>query len=119
MKELATHTDPESCGAACKGGVEALTGARAGRVLSRERNFTPGCRRCKEKRKAPPGASISRDAPGSRAVTDPVHVRKHLAREPGDPAFARRRQMAGDASGSQWTHADDERPREVGQTGST
>src|SRR5712692_7961779 len=34
---LATHTDPESCGAACKGGVEALTGARAGRVFSRER----------------------------------------------------------------------------------
>src|SRR5262245_32726650 len=33
---LATHTDPESCGAACKGGVEALTGARAGQVLSRE-----------------------------------------------------------------------------------
>ena len=36
---LATHTDPESCGAACEGGVEALTGARAGRVLSRERNL--------------------------------------------------------------------------------
>ena len=34
---LATHTGPESCGAACKGGVEALTGVRAGRVLSRER----------------------------------------------------------------------------------
>ena len=33
---LATHTDPESCGAACEGGVEALTGARAGRVFSRE-----------------------------------------------------------------------------------
>ena len=33
---LATHTDPESCGAACKGGVEALTGARAGQVFSRE-----------------------------------------------------------------------------------
>jgi hypothetical protein len=33
----ATHADPESCGAACKGGVEALTGARAGRVVSRER----------------------------------------------------------------------------------
>src|SRR6266581_2097748 len=33
---VATHTDPESCGAACKGGLEALTGARAGRVLSRE-----------------------------------------------------------------------------------
>ena len=36
---LATHADPESCGAACEGGVEALTGARAGRVFSRERRF--------------------------------------------------------------------------------
>ena len=36
---VATHTDPESCEAARKGGVEALTGARAGRVLSRERTF--------------------------------------------------------------------------------
>ena len=33
---LATHDGPESCGAACKGGVEALTGVRSGRVLSRE-----------------------------------------------------------------------------------
>ena len=35
----ATHADPESCGAVCKDRVEALTGARAGRVLSRERTF--------------------------------------------------------------------------------
>jgi RNA-directed DNA polymerase len=35
--ELATHIGPESCGVARKGGVEALTGERAGRVLSRER----------------------------------------------------------------------------------
>jgi RNA-directed DNA polymerase len=33
---VATHTDPESCGAVCKDGVEALTGARAGQVFSRE-----------------------------------------------------------------------------------
>jgi RNA-directed DNA polymerase len=33
---LASHTDPESCGACREGGVEALTGARTGRVLSRE-----------------------------------------------------------------------------------
>jgi RNA-directed DNA polymerase len=33
---LATHTDPEACDVVRKGGVEALTGARAGRVLSRE-----------------------------------------------------------------------------------
>src|SRR5437867_3323281 len=36
---VATHTGPESCGVARKGGVEALTGVRAGRVLSRVRNF--------------------------------------------------------------------------------
>src|SRR5919106_196270 len=53
------------------------------------KNLPPGCRRCKEKRKAPPGASISRDATGPRAVRDPVHVRTHLAREPGDPLVAR------------------------------
>jgi hypothetical protein len=35
---LATHIGPESCGAARKGGVEALTGERAVRVFSRVRN---------------------------------------------------------------------------------
>jgi RNA-directed DNA polymerase len=39
---VASHTDPESCGAACEGGVEALTGARAGRVFSCERTFLRG-----------------------------------------------------------------------------
>jgi hypothetical protein len=33
---VAIHADPESCGGDRKGAVEALTGARAGRVLSRE-----------------------------------------------------------------------------------
>jgi len=33
----ATHIGPESCGAAREGGVEALTGERAGRVYSRVR----------------------------------------------------------------------------------
>jgi hypothetical protein len=37
-KELATHTDLESCGVTCKGDVEALTGDGAGRVCSRVRN---------------------------------------------------------------------------------
>jgi hypothetical protein len=36
--EVATHIGPESCGVARKGGVEALTGERAGRVFSRVRN---------------------------------------------------------------------------------
>ena len=39
---VATHAGPESCGVACEGGVEALTGVRAGRVLSRERNSLRG-----------------------------------------------------------------------------
>ncbi len=100
---LATHIGPESCGAARKGSVEALTGERAGRVFSRVRTFLrdadavrrcgrknlpPGRRRCKEMRKAPSGAPISRGVPESRAVRDPVHVRKHLVREPGDPKSA-------------------------------
>src|SRR5258706_8399154 len=33
--EVATHIGPESCGAARKSSVEALTGERAGRVFSR------------------------------------------------------------------------------------
>jgi len=36
---LATHIGPESCGAARKGGAEALTGERAGRVFSRVRTL--------------------------------------------------------------------------------
>ena len=36
--ELATHIGPESCGAARKGGVEALTGECTGRVFSRVSN---------------------------------------------------------------------------------
>src|SRR5438046_5382436 len=55
------------------------------------KKIAPGRRRCQEKRKAPSGASISRDAVESRAVRDPGHVRKRLAREPGGPVLARRR----------------------------
>ena len=35
--DVATHIGPKSCGAAREGGVEALTGERAGRVFSRVR----------------------------------------------------------------------------------
>jgi len=37
--EIVTHIGRESCGVTRKGGVEALTGERAGRVFSRVRNF--------------------------------------------------------------------------------
>ena len=38
VEGLAAHSGPESCVAVRKGRGEALTGVRAGRVLSRERN---------------------------------------------------------------------------------
>ena len=91
VEGVAGRNGPESCGGARKGVVEALTGVRAGRVFSRERTLTPGCRRRRRGRKATPDAPLSRGAAGPRAVRDPRHVRKHLAREPGDPTFARDR----------------------------
>lgn len=42
IEGLATHDDPESCGGAREGAAEALTGAHAGRVLSRENEIVPG-----------------------------------------------------------------------------
>lgn len=39
IEGVATHDDPESCAPAREGMGEALTGARAGRVLSREMQF--------------------------------------------------------------------------------
>jgi hypothetical protein len=44
VKGLANRNGSESCGAAREGGVEALTGERAGRVSSREINDLPGKR---------------------------------------------------------------------------
>ena len=41
-EDLASHTDPESCTVVRKGGREALTGARAGGLLSREMRMVRG-----------------------------------------------------------------------------
>ena len=62
---VATHTDPESCGAACKDCVEALTGARAGRVLSRESDFLRGA-----------------DAVGESGRPHPAHRYREMRRDP-------------------------------------
>ena len=42
VEGLASHSGPESCVVAREGTGEALTGVRAGRVLSRERNSLRG-----------------------------------------------------------------------------
>ena len=89
VEGLAAHDGPESCVGVRKDDGEALTGVRAGRVFSRERTHPPGCRRSKGMRKATSGVPLSPGTSGPRAVGDPAHARKHLAREPGDPLFAR------------------------------
>jgi hypothetical protein len=89
-EDPASHTDPESCTVAREGRREALTGVCAGEPLSREITC-PGCRRCSNKWKATPHASIWQEVRGPRAVVDPLHAQKHRTREPGDPVFARQR----------------------------
>ena len=89
VEGLAIHDDPESCGGIREDAVEAFDRGTCGPGIEPRKNMPSGCRRCKEKRKAPPGASISRDAAGPRAVRDPEHVRTRLAREPGDPVSTR------------------------------
>jgi len=42
---IASYIGPESCGGGSNGTAEALTGVRAGQVLSREMLFISGCRR--------------------------------------------------------------------------
>ena len=72
MKELyiegiASHDDPESCVGVREGDGEALTGARAGQVLSREIKAI-GVPRRSSTSKATPPAALSRVVGGPRAV---------------------------------------------------
>jgi len=84
-KGLASHIGPESCVCSRKDADEALTGECAGQVLSRERGYRPGRRRSQRIRKAIQGIASWRGMSWSCVVGDPVHARKLLAREPGDP----------------------------------
>ena len=115
---VATHTGPESCVAAREGGCEALTGVRAGRVLSRERRLS-GVPTPWRKAEGHTGASPSRrrlGAPrGQRPRARTETPRAGTGRSRGRPPRMVRRA----ASGSPRTYADDERPWEVGQPRST
>ena len=83
-KGIANHVGPELCVASREAGCEALVGVRAGRVLSPEitMNGVPTPSPQAEAMSCP---SITRDGREPCGVRDPVHARKHLAREPGDP----------------------------------
>ena len=92
---VATHTDPESCGAVRKERVEALTGERAGRVLSRVRKRLRGADAVQEGGRQQPSRRY-RETPRSPARSiDPVHARTHHAWEPGGPRSARGNGTAG------------------------
>ena len=84
---VAAHSGPESCGCARKDVLEALTGVRAGRVLSRENINVPGAHAVVSAEGNTNHPAMARDG-GPGVVEDPEHARKHLAREPGDPVTA-------------------------------
>ena len=115
IEGLANHIGPESCIGVRKGEGEALTGERAGWVLSREINAPPrggllrGADAVEIGRKATLGTSPWQDVLGPCAVKDPTHVRTHFAREPGDPIGLCDRKICQSVSGSRKTGADDER----------
>jgi hypothetical protein len=81
---VANRIDPESCAVAREGDSEALTGERTGEPLSRESTLIPGA----DVVPLTEGNTDGRDnasAQTARRGRRPWHVRKFLAREPGDP----------------------------------
>ena len=85
VEGLASHDGPESCGGAREGGGEALTGERAGRVLSREKLIVRGADAVEKSGRQHGTAPSWRARAGPCAVRDLAHARKPPAREPGDP----------------------------------
>ena len=65
VEGLATHSGPESCVTVREGSGEALTGVRAGRVLSRERPYLRGA-----------------DAVGVCGRPHPAHRYREMRRDP-------------------------------------
>ena len=90
IEGVATHDGPESCVGVCEGVGEALTGVRAGQLLSREINES-GVPTSLSRTEGPISGGVMRESPWElHAVEEPVHVRSLHAREPGDPMTARR-----------------------------
>lgn len=91
---VAIHGVPESCTGGREAEGEALTGARAGEVLSREILDSREPTLFNEAEGHTDG-SVMRAAICPSAVGDPLHARNLPAREPGDPALARVRILRG------------------------
>src|SRR5450759_2037099 len=80
---VAIHIDPESCAAAREGISEALTGERIGQPLSRESTLILGADVVPLTEGNTDGREIA-SAQTARRGRRHWHVRKFLAREPGD-----------------------------------
>jgi hypothetical protein len=89
---VAIHIDPESCAFGREAAREALTGARTGQPLSRERR-NPGCRRCLGSGRQHGWARYA-SACLVRRGRRPWHVRTLFVREPGDLGLDHRRRAA-------------------------
>ena len=81
---VAIHTDPESCADAREGIGEALTGGRAGEVLSGESNVVRGADAVVACRRQQARVRHRKDLGHPASSLDPEHVRTSLVREPGD-----------------------------------
>src|SRR5437899_9891809 len=115
---LATHIGPESCGAARKGGVEALTGERAGRVFSRVRNSLRDADAVRRSGR-PHRVHRYREVCQSPARSETPCTYADTSRGNREIPSSPRAQLPWDASGSLRTYADDGRTWEVGQPRST
>ena len=79
----AIHTDPESCAGHCREAVrEALTGGRAGEVLSGESNSVRGADAVVACRRQQARVRHREDLGHPASSLDPKHVRTSLVREP-------------------------------------
>jgi hypothetical protein len=85
---VAIHIGPESCAVAREGFGEALTGARIGQPLSRERFLILGADAVHLAEGNTSGRVIA-SARTTRRGQRPWHVQTLLAREPGDLAIDR------------------------------
>ena len=77
---IASHTGPESCATVREGWDEALTGERAGRVLSRERTVLRDADAVEEGGRPHPGRRY-REAPRSPARSETPSMSGHTSRE--------------------------------------
>ena len=80
VKGLAAHSGPESCVAAREGRGEALTGERAGRVLSRESNILRGADAVEVRGRPHPGHRY-REMPGDPARSETPCMYGNTSRE--------------------------------------